>query len=130
MRSVSGFALTCLQRGLETLDEAISAERFRQVANRSGRQCLRAGFLVGECREENERNYVPPGMQVILQLDAAHTGHLDICQYAREIIKTARLQELFGRRECMHDMSERPNEAVGRGTYGFIIVNDCDKWKL
>jgi hypothetical protein len=60
------------------LDKAVSAEWLRQVANRSGRQRLRTRLLVGEGREENERNSVSTGMQVILQLHAAHTGHLDI----------------------------------------------------
>ena len=130
MCSVSGFALLFLQRGQKTLDKAVSAERLRQIANRSGRQCLRARLLVGECREENERNSVTPGTQLILQLDAAQTGHLDVCHYAGEIIKAVRPQELFGRRERVHNVSERPNKAVGRGTYGFIIVNDCHKWTL
>ena len=67
---------------------------------------------------------------MILQLDAAHTGHLDVRNDTREVIKAVRPQELFGRCECMYDISERPHEAIGRGAYGFIIVNDCDKWKL
>src|SRR5882672_9642639 len=40
--------------------------------------------------------------------------------------RAVRLQELFGRSECIYDVPERPHKAVSCGTYGCIIVNDCD----
>jgi hypothetical protein len=112
------------------LDKTISVEWFRQVANRSGCQGLRARLLIGECGEENKRNGVPLGTQVILQLDTAHAWHLDVRNYTRKVIAAVRLQELLGSCKRMYDISERPHEAVGRGTHGFIIVNDCDKWNV
>ena len=112
------------------MDKTVAAERLRQIANRARSQCPRASLLVGECGEENEGNSAPHGTQAILQLNAAHTGHLNVSHYAGEVIETALLQELFRRGECMHEISERPDEAVGRGTYGFIIINDCDKRRL
>jgi hypothetical protein len=68
--------------------------------------------------------------QLILQLYPAHTRHLDVSNHTREVIKAARPQELFGRCKCMYGVSERPYEAVGRHAYRFIIINDCDKWRL
>jgi hypothetical protein len=67
---------------------------------------------------------------MVLQLDAAHTGHLDVRNYTSEVFKAVRPYERFGRCERMYAVSERPHEAVGRGAYGPIIVDDCDKWKL
>jgi hypothetical protein len=113
---------------LEPSDKAVSVEGLRQVANRPGRKRSCAYLLIGERGEKNERNTVTLSAQVILQLDAAHTGHLDIRNYTREVLEALRSQELLGGRECMYDISERPHEAVGGGAYGFIIINDCDKF--
>ncbi len=115
-----------LQGSLETLDKAVPIEGLSQVANRPVLKCLRTNPLVGEGREENERHAVPLGKQVGLQLDAAHSGHLDICNYTRELIEAVRLQELFGGCECRYDVPERSHKAVSRGAHGCIIVNDCD----
>ena len=67
-----------LQGGLETLDKAVPVEGFGQVANRPGPKRLRTNPLIGEGSEENERHAVPLSKQVGLQIDAAHSGHLDI----------------------------------------------------
>jgi hypothetical protein len=120
----------CLYGGLETLNKAVSFEWLRQVANRAGCQRMGAGFLVRECGEENERNAVILATQVILQLDAAHARHLNVRHDTGEIIEPIGPQKLLGRRECMHDISKRPHEAIGRGAYGFFIVDDCDNWQL
>jgi hypothetical protein len=115
-----------LQGSLETLDKAVPVEGLGQVTNRPGPKRLRTNPLIGEGREENERHAVALGKQVGLQLDAAHAGHLDICNHTREVIEAVRPQELFGACECMYDVPERPYKAVSRGTHGCIIVNDCD----
>jgi hypothetical protein len=128
--SASGFPLLHLQGRLEILDELVSIEGLRQVASRSARKCPRTGLLIGECGKENERNAVTTGPQVFLQLDTAHTGHLNVRHHAGEIIKAVRPQELFGRRKCVDEISERSHEAVGRRAYGRIIIDDCDKLNL
>ena len=115
-----------LQGSLETLDKAVPVEGLSQVADRPGPKRLRTNPLVREGREENERHAVPLGKQVGLQLDAAHAGHLDICNHTQEVVEAVRPQELFGRSECIYDVPERPHKAVSCGTYGCIIVNDCD----
>ena len=115
-----------LQRSLKTLDKAVPVEGLRQVANRAGPKRLRTNPLIGEGREENERHAVPLSKQVGLQIDAAHAGHLDICNHTREVIEAVRSQELFGRCECICDVAEGPHKAVSRGAHGCIIVNDCD----
>src|SRR6267378_1003159 len=92
----------------------------------AGPKRLRTNPLIGEGREENEWHAVPLGKQVGLQLDAAHAGHLDICNHTREVIEAVRPQELFGGCECIYDVPERPHKAVSRGAHGCIIVNDCD----
>jgi hypothetical protein len=95
-----------LQGGLETLDKAVLVEGLSQVANRPGPKRLRTSPLVGEGREENERHVVPLGNQVGLQLDAAHAGHLDICNHTQEVIEAVRPQELFGGCECIYNVPE------------------------
>jgi hypothetical protein len=95
-----------LQRGLETLAKAVTVEGLSQVANRAGPKRLRTNPRVGKGREENERHVVSFGKQVGLQLDAAHAGHLDICNYTREVIEAVRPQELFGGCECVYDVPE------------------------
>jgi hypothetical protein len=124
--SLPASAVVLLQGGLETLDKAVPVEGLGQVANRPGPKRLRTNPLVGEGREKNERHAVTLGKQVGLQLDAAHAGHLDICNHTREVIEAVRPQELFGGCECMYDVPKRPYKAVSRGAHGCIIVNDCD----
>ena len=67
-----------LQGSLETLDKAVPVEGLGQVTDRPGPERLRTNPLIGEGREENERHAVPLSKQVGLQIDAAHSGHLDI----------------------------------------------------
>jgi hypothetical protein len=94
--SILGSAVIRIGGGLETLDKAVSVEGLGQVANRPGRKRPRANVLIGECGEKNERNTVTLIAQLVLQLDAAHTGHLDIRNYTREVVNAVRPQELFG----------------------------------
>src|SRR6195256_5194430 len=124
--SLPGSVVMLLQGSLETLDKTVPVEGLGQVTNRPGAERLRTNPLIGEGREENERHAVPLGKQVGLQLDAAHAGHLDICNHTREVIDAVRPQELFGGCECIYDVPERPHKAVRRGAHGPIIVNDCD----
>ncbi|HEY0803044.1 MAG TPA: hypothetical protein VGD54_19570, partial [Steroidobacteraceae bacterium] len=91
-----GSAVMLIQRGLETLDKAVPVAGFSQVANRPGPKRPRTNLLIGEGREENERHAVPLGKQVRVQLEAAHAGHLDICNHTREDIEAVRAQELLG----------------------------------
>jgi hypothetical protein len=128
--SASRFAFIHLERVLKALDEAISVEWFREVANRPGRKRPRADLLIGECSEKNKWNAVTLRAQMILQLNAAHAGHLDVCNDTREVVKPARLQECFCGRKCMYDGSERSHETVSRGTHGWIIINDRNKGGL
>jgi hypothetical protein len=97
---------SCRQGGLQTLNKPVSVEWLRQVAHCSGSDRLRAGPLVRECCEENKWSAVTPVTQGVLQLDAAHAGHLNVRHDTGEIIKEIRLQELLGRCERMHDISE------------------------
>jgi hypothetical protein len=119
-------ALPAFQGDLKTLYKAVPIEGLSQVANSSSRECLCSNSLVRERREENERHLAPLGKQVSLQLDAAHAGHLNICNHTREVIKVVEPQELFGGCECIDDVPERPHKAVSRDADECIIVNDCD----
>ena len=84
--------------------------------------------LDGESRDENERQAVSLGKQVGLQIEAAHGRHSDIRYHARCVIQVGRSQELLGRRECMDDVAKRPDEIVGGGANGAIIVDDRNYW--
>src|SRR6266446_3645880 len=124
--SLPGSVVMLLQGSLETLDKAVPVEGLGQVTNRPGPERLRANPLIGEGREENERHAVPLGKQVGLQLDAAHAGHLDICNHTREVIDAVRPQELFGGCECIYDVDERPYKDVSCCSHVCIIVYYCD----
>ena len=119
-----------LECRVEALDKALFFEWLGQVTNCSRVKRSRTNALIGEGGEEDERHAVPLGKQVGLQLNAAHPGHLDICDHTRGVSQVARSQEIFRRRECIHDVSVRPHEAISRGAHGCIIVNDCDYGKF
>ena len=125
--SAVGPAIIGLRGGLEALDKAVRVEWLGQIAKGPTRKRPGAGLLIGKCCEKHKGNTAPLTAQVMLQLDAAHSWHLDIRHYAREIVEAIRSQKVFGGRECVYDITERPYQAAGRGTHGFVIVNDCDK---
>src|SRR5271165_168756 len=77
-------AVMRFQGGLETMDEAVAVEGFRQVADRPALKRSRANLLIGEGGEENERRGIALGAQIGMQVDTAHTGHLDVRNHARE----------------------------------------------
>jgi hypothetical protein len=76
-----GSAVMLFQGNLKTLGKTFPIEGLGQVANRPGPKRLRTNLLVGEGRKENERHAVPLPMQMRLQLDAVHAGHLDISNH-------------------------------------------------
>src|SRR5438477_7247757 len=84
-----------LQSGIEAFDQSFSGEGLGQETARSRLQRARAGALDGESRHEDERDAVPPGKQVGLQIDTAHCRHLNICYHTRGVVQVRRLQELF-----------------------------------
>jgi hypothetical protein len=106
--STSTFVTMPFERSVEASRKGGFVERLGQVASCSGSQRLRASVLIGVGRDENEWHATPLGKQVCLQLDAAHAGHLDICNHARGDIRMGRLQEIFSRREQMDNVPERP----------------------
>lgn len=126
----SGSAVVDSEGFLKAMDKAVAVTWLGQIAGRSGCKSLCTGFLIGKCCEEDEWKAGTLRSQMILQLDAAHARHLDIRNDAREVVKLVRLQERLGRCESMHDISERPHEAIGRDADGFIVINDRDERKL
>jgi hypothetical protein len=65
-------------RRIEVLKQCLSVERLTQEAGCSGFQCLRPDALLGESRDENDRQPVSLRLQKILRLDSAHAWRLNI----------------------------------------------------
>jgi hypothetical protein len=106
--SLANIAILPVERRVEALDKGVFFDRLGQIANCSVPQRSRTIALIGEGREEDERQAVSALEQVCLQLDAAHAGHLHVCNHTCGVIQVARPQEIFGRCERVNGMTERP----------------------
>jgi hypothetical protein len=76
-----------LHRGIEVFNQCPSVERLAQKAGCSGFERSRPDALLGESRDENDRQPVALGLQEILQLYSAHTRHLNIRDHAAGVIQ-------------------------------------------
>jgi hypothetical protein len=112
------------QSCVKAFDQRFSAKRLGQETRRFCVQRSRARAFNREGRDENERHAVSLSKQAGLQFNTAHCRHLNIRYHTRRGIQLGRSQELFGRRECMDDVPNRPHEIVDRGANGSIVVND------
>jgi hypothetical protein len=123
--SLSISAAVPLECHVEALDKTVLFDGLGQVADRSSPKRSRTDALIRESSDEDERQTAPLDKRVSLQLNAAHAGHVDIRNNTRGVAQVARPQEILGRGECMDNVPERPQEAIGRGAHGWVVVNDC-----
>ena len=72
---------------IEVFDQCPSVERLTQEAGCSGFQCLRPDILLGESRDEDDRQPVSLRLQKSLQLDSAHAWHMNIRDHAGGVIQ-------------------------------------------
>jgi hypothetical protein len=122
--SFAGSTPMTLHHRIEVLNQCPRVERLTQDAGCSGFQCLRPDSLFGESRDENHRQLAPLCLQKILQLDAAHTRHLNVRDHAGGMIQLWGSQKFACRRKCSGNVSKRAHEPVSRGAHGCIIIND------
>ena len=76
-----------LHRRIEVFNQCPGVEGLAQEAGCSGFECLRPDALLGESRDENDRQPVSLGLQEILQLYSAHARHMNIRDHAAGVIK-------------------------------------------
>ena len=85
--SLAGSITMALQRRIEAFNQCPGVERLTQEAGCSGFQCLRPDILLGESRDEDDRQPVSLRLQKSLQLDSAHAWHLNIRDHAGGVIQ-------------------------------------------
>ena len=76
-----------LHRRIEVFNQCPGVEGLAQEAGCSGFQCLRPDILLGEGRDEDDRQPVSLRLQKSLQLDSAHARHMNIRDHAAGVIK-------------------------------------------
>jgi len=76
-----------VHRRIEVFNQCPSVERLTQEAGCSGFQRFRPDALLGESRDENDRQPVSLRLQKILQLDSAHAWHVNIRDHAAGVIQ-------------------------------------------
>src|SRR5712671_1200817 len=85
--SLAGLTTMALHGRIEVFDQFLGVERLTQEAGCSGFQCLRPDILLGESRDEDDRQPVSLRLQKILQLDSAHARHMNIRDHAGGVIQ-------------------------------------------
>ncbi len=113
-----------LQGCFEAVDQGLSGEGLGQETGCSRLQRPHACVIDSESRDENERHAVSLGKQAGLQLEPAHRRHLNIRDHTGGVMQVRRGQEFLGRRERMNDVPKRPDEIVGGGANGAVVVDD------
>lgn len=83
------------------------------------------GLIVVRC-DENDRNARSRDVQVMLQLQAAHSGHSDIQNQAARFRKDAGFQEQLAGGECGDFVASRSQESLCRIPDRFVIVDHRD----
>jgi hypothetical protein len=118
------FAPTHLESDAEAIDQSRSGEGLRQEANCSRLQGSGTGGLVGEGGDEYERRAITLGANHRQEFQSAHARHLQICDHARRVIQTARLQEVLGGRIGLDRVPVRPQKLAGCRTNRRVVVDD------
>src|SRR4029077_17719554 len=117
-------------RHVDVFDQRRPVDRLGEKADGSGMQGANPGALFGDRRNENDRQTAVLAAQQVLELDAAHMGHLNVGNHARRLIDLRRFQELLGRCERVRDISERSHQPARGGPDGRIIVDDRNHGNL
>jgi hypothetical protein len=90
-------ALAPHQSPFHTFEPPGIIERLAQETDCPGVHCLLSNLFLGERSNENHRRAVTPSNQALLQLDAAHAGHLHIRNEAGRVAQSRRSQKFLRR---------------------------------
>jgi hypothetical protein len=64
---------------------------------------------------------------MLVQFDAGHRRHMDVCNQAGRFDEAGRSEEIRGRRESLDVVAERPHEPSHGVAKVPIILNDRDQ---
>ena len=81
--------------GFQSIQEVDLVERFDQIADCAGLQRLSARIGVGERRNEHDRDLVPRGDEVTLQLEPVQARHVHVQHQASRLIQPARGEKVI-----------------------------------
>src|SRR5262245_20930292 len=112
------------ERGLQALNEFSTVKRLGKKADRSRRHRPRADTVFGKGGDEYDRQCLAFTGQVILQLDAAHAGELDIGDETGRAICARPVQELGSGGECLRGVAEGSYEPLKGHPHRQIIIDD------
>src|SRR5256885_13326467 len=68
-------------------------------------------------------------LQAQIELWSGHSRQPHVQYQAVELVQMGQAQELFGRAEERHVVSDRLNEPDKRLAHGFIIIHNPDLWR-
>lgn len=79
-------AIMSIHGSIDAADQLMPSERLCQKANGSCLQRPGAEALFGKSRDKDKRRGVPLGAQMGQKVQAAHRGHLHICNDTRRVV--------------------------------------------
>ena len=65
--------------------------------------------------------------QVALQLDPAHSRHLDVRDQARRLVDASETQEFLGRRKRMRDKPMQAHKLRRRDADGLVVIDNRNR---
>ena len=102
----------------------IVIHRFWQVANDPLLKRARPDSFIWVCRDENRRDSVARIYQVSVELDAGHSGHLDVGDQARRFSEMRRCEKIGCRRKRFDGIAQRGHELSHGFAKGLIILDN------
>src|SRR5258708_29981979 len=87
------------QRGVEVVDNLLAVDGLAEEPRSARRLGALAEAVRGKGSDEDDRHHLFPGEKHGLQVQPAHSWHMDVGDQARRVLPAGRSEESFGRGE-------------------------------
>src|SRR6516165_6533121 len=110
--------------------EMLVIQRLVEVTNDAVFQGALPDSLIRVCGKEDRRNRVARIDEMFVELNASHSGHLNVSDQTGGFRKERRRQEIGCRGERFDRVTQRPYEFLHGFSKGLIILDDRYQWML
>jgi hypothetical protein len=129
-RTPAGIVARSLQSRVEAGEQRVGGERLRQVAEDPGPDRSRTNRVIRIRGDEDGRNRLTSGHELVIELDAGGLRHSHVGDEARDPGKALRLQQSLRGREHERRVACGIEQVLQRFAYQRVVVDDRDHLPL
>jgi hypothetical protein len=122
------FSLCAIQSGLNAIQEVALIERLGQIADDPGLKCAGSNIIARIRSYHDGGNRFAQSRQIIVQIKAIHSGHVEVDNQAAGAAQFGRPQELLARRKCLRDQPDRAHQNLDCVSNRFVVVDYGNYW--